>query len=130
MPKQVTQLRIGLSCLVMGCMLWSGNGGQQSVGRAAGPGNSLQELGTGKPRYPGPRWTLLYGSYEGIEEFAVNELQRMIQRPVPYVLEVLPATQTPEATRSLVLVGTPAANPRIAELGKKALIKLPTDAEG
>jgi len=130
MPKQVTQLRIGLSCLVMSCMLWSGNGGQQSVGGAAEPGNSLQELGTGKPRYPGPRWTLLYGSYEGVEEFAVNELQRMIQRPVAYVLEVLPATQTPEATRSLVLVGTPAANPRIAELGKKGLIKLPTDAEG
>ena len=47
-------------------------------------------------RYPGPRWTLLYGSYQGVEEFAVSELQRMVQRCLPYVLEALPAGETPE----------------------------------
>jgi hypothetical protein len=91
---------------------------------------STRTLGGVPLRYGGPRWTLLYGSYEGVEEFAVNELQRMVQRSVPYVLEVLPAGQTPDATHNLILVGTPATNPRIAELGRKRLLKLPTHAEG
>jgi hypothetical protein len=42
-------------------------------------------------RYPGPRWRLVYGSYEGVEQFAVDELQRAVQRYLPYVLEVQPA---------------------------------------
>jgi hypothetical protein len=88
------------------------------------------DLGGVKLRYGGPRWSLLYGSYEGVEEFAVNELQRMVQRGVPYVLEVLPASQTPEAAHNLILIGTPAANPQIAELGRKGLVKLPTQAQG
>ena len=57
---------------------------------------STKALGGVPLRYPGTRWTLLYGSYEGVEQFAVNELQRMVQRSIPYVLEVLPAGRTPE----------------------------------
>jgi hypothetical protein len=96
----------------------------------APPQAATKALGGVPLRYGGPRWTLLYGSYEGVEQFAVNELQRMVQRSVPYVLEVLPAGQTPDATRNLILVGTPAANPRIAELGRRGLVELPTHAEG
>ena len=33
---------------------------------------SLQDLGGVQLRYPGVRWTLLYGSYEGVEQFAVK----------------------------------------------------------
>ena len=40
------------------------------------------------PRYEGPRWQLIYGSYRGIDEFALDELQKMTQQYVPYVLEV------------------------------------------
>jgi hypothetical protein len=96
----------------------------------APPEDVTKALGGVPLRYAGPRWTLLYGSYEGVEQFAVNELQRMVQRSVPYVLEVLPTGRTPDATRNLILVGTPATNPRIAELGRKGLVKLPTHAEG
>jgi hypothetical protein len=89
-----------------------------------------QALGGVPRRYPGVRWTLLYGSYEGVEQFAVNELQRMAQRNLPYVLEILPISRTPGPKRNLILVGTPAANPKIAELGQKGLLKLPTHAQG
>lgn len=91
---------------------------------------SLQELGGVQLRYPGVRWTLLYGSYEGVEQFAVNELQRMVQRNLPYVLEILPSGRTPDAKHNLILVGTPATNAKIAELGQKGLLKLPTHAQG
>jgi hypothetical protein len=90
----------------------------------------LADLGGVKPRYAGARWSLLYGSYEGVEEFAANELQRMVQRSVPYVLEALPATRTPAAGHHLILLGTAANNARIADLARQGLVKLPTQAQG
>lgn len=96
----------------------------------ASPKGSTDILGGVPLRYPGPRWTLLYGSYAGSERFAVNELQHMVQRCLPYVLEVLSAGEMPHVSRNLILIGTPSENPRIAELGQKGLIELPTHAEG
>lgn len=31
------------------------------------------------PRWPGPRWSIHYGAYEGVEACALRELQRVIQ---------------------------------------------------
>jgi hypothetical protein len=112
------------------CSVLGFAGEQQGAEATAGTEVSLHALGGTELRYGGPRWSLLYGSYEGVEQFAVNELQRMVQRNFPYVLEVLPASQTPDAAHNLILVGTPAANARIAELGRRGLIKLPTHAQG
>ena len=130
MGSKLAQLQVyGFYCLLTCCVLGSASA-QQKAGEATRTKDSLQSLGSAALRYAGPRWSLLYGSYEGVEEFAVNELQRMVQRNVPYVLEVLPANQTPIAARSLILVGTPATNPKIAELARRGLVKLPTQAQG
>jgi hypothetical protein len=46
--------------------------------------NRLEQASKGyKPRYPGPRWHLIYGAYSGVEEFALNELQATTQRYLP-----------------------------------------------
>ena len=120
---------ICLACLASGSVPSSADerqGGAKTEDAKA----ALQDLGGVQLRYPGVRWTLLYGSYEGVEQFAVNELQRMVQRNLPYVLEILPISQTPDPKRNLILVGTSATNPKIAELGQKGLLKLPTRPQG
>ena len=89
---------------------------------------SAQVIGGYEPRYEGSRWILAYGSYEGPEQFAVNELQRMVQRYVPYVLTVLPAVEADvqNGKTNLLLLGTAADNPALAELGRRGLIELPS----
>lgn len=89
---------------------------------------SAQIVGGYEPRYEGSRWILGYGSYEGTEQLAINELQRMVQRYVPYVLTVLPAAQAAvqNAKTNLLLVGTAADNAALAELGRLQLIELPS----
>jgi hypothetical protein len=68
------------------------------------------------PRYPGPRWSLIYGSRTGVSGFALNELQRAVQARLPYVLPVLPAQETAwEALQEhAILLGTPKDNPLVA----------------
>ena len=41
-----------------------------------------------KIRHEGARWSLLYGSYEGVEKFAIDEAQRYFQSYLPYVMRV------------------------------------------
>src|ERR1035437_4286688 len=81
-------------------------------------------------RYAGPRWSLLYGSYVGVEEFALNELQRMVQRFVPYIVEVRPSSEPADEEKNLILVGTRANNRLIAELAAKGLVALPSAPQG
>lgn len=102
----------------------------QEPAKAGDTRASLQDLGDVPLRYPGVRWTLLHGSYDGVEQFAVNELQRMVQRNLPYVLEVLSCSNTPDPKRNLLLMGTAANNPKIAELCQKGLLELPKRAQG
>lgn len=54
-----------------------------------------------KARYPGPRWQIVCSAYEGVEKFAVDELQRELQRFVPYVLAVRTHAGPEEFTVSL-----------------------------
>ena len=82
-------------------------------------------------RYPGARWTLRYGAWEGVERTAVTELQRMVQDYLPYVLEVGPAAGRDLGRGQYVIaVGTPASNELIAELVQAGTISLPDAAEG
>ena len=41
-----------------------------------------------KVRYEGTRWKVICRSYESVEKFAVNELQRMMESYFPYVIRV------------------------------------------
>jgi hypothetical protein len=130
MNKLLAPIHLGLSVLLVLCSTPALARQQPGAERKAQPTAPPPDLGGVKLRYAGVRWSLLYGSYEGVEEFAVNELQRMVQRSLPYVLETLPATQTPDAAHNLILIGTPAANPRIAELGRQGLLNLPLQPQG
>jgi hypothetical protein len=83
-----------------------------------------------KPRYPGPRWHLIYGSYSGVEEFALDELQAMMQRYLPYVVGIYHAAEPLDQDANHILIGTTANNPRIAELVQKGALAAPTKPQG
>lgn len=53
-----------------------------------------------KIRHEGARWSLLYGSYEGVEKFAIDEAQRYFQSYLPYVMRVECAGKNGVATPS------------------------------
>jgi len=81
--------------------------------------------------YPGPRWRLLCGSYTGAQRFAVDELQRMAQACLPYVLEVGPAPATsPGYTAPLILVGTVAEHALLRRLAEAGVIAVPDRSGG
>src|ERR1700678_1673608 len=93
--------------------------------------NRLEQASKGyKPRYPGPRWHLIYGSYSGVEKFALEELQRMTQRFVPYVIGVRPASDQLDDDANHIVIGTVTSNPQIADLVKKALLQAPAHPQG
>ncbi len=93
--------------------------------------NRLEKASKGyKPRFPGPRWHLVYGSYSGVEEFALDELQKMTQRYVPYVIEIRHAAEELDRDANHILVGTAANNPRIAELAQTGAFRSPTELQG
>ena len=69
------------------------------------------------PRYPGVRWSMVYGSHAGPEEFAVAELQRQVQRFLPYVIALRAADEPAAGPDGHELwVGTPENHPGIAAL--------------
>ena len=93
--------------------------------------NSLEKASEGyKPRYPGPRWHLIYGDYRGVEEFALDELQKMVQRYVPYVVEIRHAAEELDQDANHILVGTAANNPQIADRAQKGVFAAPTKPQG
>ncbi|HOX06502.1 MAG TPA: hypothetical protein PK280_08885 [Planctomycetota bacterium] len=84
-----------------------------------------------KPVHAGTRWALIHGSYEAVERFAVNELQRTLQRHLPYVMEVRPgADEAARRERHLVLTGTAGANPLLGELVSRGLLRAPEGVGG
>ena len=109
-------------------------GGDESSaprGMAECPATRLQKASKEyKPRYEGPRWQLIYGSYRGTDEFALDELQKTTQQYVPYVLEVRNAGEPLDSDAHLILLGTTASNPLMAELEKKGAIIVPRKPEG
>ena len=65
------------------------------------------------PRYPGPRWSLVYGSRTNVSGFALEELQRALQSYLPYILPVYAAQETAWAALQdhVILLGIPEDNP-------------------
>ena len=79
-----------------------------------------------KRTFDGPRWTVAFGDYEGLEGYAVDELYKVVQRSLPYILTAAPVSgDAPEsAGYNVLLAGTPASNPRIAALVREGRIVL------
>jgi hypothetical protein len=88
------------------------------------------------PRYPGTRWVIVYGCYDKIQKYAVNELSKIIQKYLPYVIDVLPASaEISSRQHHLILIGTPQDNELIKQLvegrdGKDPQIELPEQPQG
>jgi len=78
-----------------------------------------------KPRYEGKRWTLVFGAYTGMEQVAIQKLNAMVQKHLPYVVKCIPASAYVSANEShVVLLGTPASNPWVGKLIRDGQIKL------
>lgn len=73
-----------------------------------------------RPRHSGPRWSIVYGDYQGVTQFAVNEIQAALQELLPYVVEVRSAGDPAlDLSSPIVLVGEPETNRYIAELTRQ-----------
>jgi hypothetical protein len=83
-------------------------------------------------RYEGVRWRILFGVRDGVERFALEELQRAVQSCLPYVVRVESATgqALDEHADHLILAGTAATHPAIAELVRRRLVEVPSPAQG
>jgi hypothetical protein len=93
--------------------------------------NRLEKASKGyKPRYPGPRWHLIYGAYSGVEEFALNELQATMQRYLPYVVEIHHAAEEVDKDANQIFVGMAGNNSHLAELMQKGILPAPTKPQG
>ena len=63
------------------------------------------------------RWTVVFGSYQHIQEFAINDLYRAIGYHIPYVMKVYQADKADLAAfEHVFLIGTARNNRHIAEL--------------
>jgi len=79
----------------------------------------------------GTRWRIAHGSLEGCARWALIELQRAVQTSLPYVLEVRSGGDDGLRTAShLLICGTPADNPLLAELVARGLLAAPQGAGG
>ena len=77
------------------------------------------------------RWTVLYGSYRGVEQQALFEVYRGFGRYVNYVMPIRLAGEVDPATlEHVVLLGTAATNPRIADLVARKVVPAPGGAQG
>ncbi len=93
--------------------------------------NRLEKESQGyKPRFPGPRWHLIYNTYSGVEEFALDELQATMQRYLPYVVEIHHAAEEINADANHIIVGMAGDNPRIADLVQRGILTAPTKPQG
>lgn len=81
--------------------------------------------------YAGARWSLLFGSFVGVERSAVIELQKILQYYVPYTLVVRPAVSVADgALEHVALIGTAASNPLIADAIRQGTLEAPVGREG
>ncbi len=89
-------------------------------------------MGDYVPRYKNIRWRVIYGAYEGFENFALDvTLQKKAQDFFPYVIDIHHANGYEWTPRSHhFLLGTAANNPRIRELADKGLVVLPDHPQG
>jgi hypothetical protein len=77
------------------------------------------------------RWTVVFGDYAGVEQYALVELQRAVQHLVPYVLPVVAAgAADPAHCEHVLLLGTRFTNRWIAELEATGAIPAPPGPQG
>ncbi len=79
-----------------------------------------------------PRWKIWCGETGGINSFALSELNAALGILLPYIIEISKANEyNPAALEDhLIIVGTPADNPLIAELAGQGKLEIPADPEG
>ena len=83
------------------------------------------------PRYSGTRWQIRYDTYDGVEEYAINTLQKILQSYLPYVIQVLPmAGESMPADCHLVLAGVVHQNPTLQNLLRKCSLPIPKPNQG
>ncbi|MDD3926311.1 MAG: hypothetical protein PHT33_06610 [bacterium] len=88
-------------------------------------------MGTYKAKHEGVRWRIIYGNAQGVEGFALTELQRMAQDFLPYVVTVIEARQEAGCEGwHTILLGTVSNNAGIADLAKQGLISIPDRPQG
>ncbi len=77
------------------------------------------------------RWTLLFGSYEGIEKTAVTWLYREFTSYVNYMMQLHPAKDVDaQKFEHVLIIGSAATNPLIADLIAKKVIPAPPGEQG
>ena len=82
--------------------------------------------------FKGNRWIIISGKYEGVEKYAVDELYKLVQQHVPYILTVYADDANPEDLKenlrddlknyNIIFIGTEYSNEYIAELSKDGII--------
>lgn len=83
-----------------------------------------------KVRYEGTRWKVICGSYKSVEQFAVNELQKMMQSYFPYVIRVeIGMDDLNSHEDHLLLVGTRSNNPGLRSLLEQGRLTVPDQSQ-
>jgi len=83
--------------------------------------------------YEGIRWKLIYGKYDGVEKFAINELYKIVQQYVPYTLTISDSANInieEAADYNLLFIGTSKSCSFINNFAKEDIIKLNERKEG
>ena len=76
------------------------------------------------------RWHIVFGSYAGVEKYAANELYKVIQKYVPYVLTVSYSAEELPKDKNLIFLGTAESNRFIGDLADKKLVTLNLKPQG
>ena len=82
--------------------------------------------------YEGKRWIIVYGKYEGVEKYAVDELYKLVQQYVPYILTISTHDAKPEDIRdyNIILIGTEESNRYIAQLKESNILTVNQNKQG
>ncbi|PCJ52402.1 MAG: hypothetical protein COA79_23925 [Planctomycetota bacterium] len=85
-------------------------------------------------RFPGIRWKIRYGNYQGIQTFAINEAQKALQAFTSYTIDINKAIADQSIEEiadgdNLLIIGTPKENPLINMLLEKTNTILPEHKE-
>jgi len=83
-------------------------------------------------QFCGKRWTIIYGRYEGVEGNAVDELYKVMQQHVPYILTVRAAESGLDgiSDHNLAFIGTVSSNSYIRSFKNSGLITPDGKKEG
>lgn len=80
--------------------------------------------------FKGSRWVIVSGKYEGVEKYAVDELHKLVQQYVPYVLPVFSDDTDSEKFKNynVIFIGTEESNRYIAKFKKDGIVEFKKDS--